>query len=211
MSFSLASSLSFRLSLLRSLTCPQLHGASTLRTCSKLRAADVGNRDSVSEIKGAPSQKIPTEGDSSFSGLDRWKHSLPAYINPTNNSGPKSWIVESPSVNFISHHGRVCGTGCMPTNVMPLRSIVGLQWIEGLLWSCSRPAGELLLCITLSCKLLSPPPSFLLTCLFSIMVPCYAWVSFVLPPLFFFLPFLSICLILLLELCLGHDGMDVGT
>lgn len=82
----------------------------------------------------------------------------------------------------------------MPTNVVPLRSIVGLQWIEGLLWSCSRPAGELLLCITLSCKLLSPPSYFLTLLLIFHDGPllCLSFICFTTSFLFFFCSFPSV-------------------
>lgn len=137
------------------LPLPQLHEVSTPRSCRKRRAADVGNRDSVLKSKACLVRRFPQRRLASFffSRLDRWKRSLPAYFNPTNNSGRESWIVESCSVNFISHHGRVFGTGCMHANMVPLNSKEGWQWEEGVLRSCSRPAVKLLLCATLSCKL----------------------------------------------------------
>lgn len=161
------------------LPLPQLHEVSTPRSCRKRRAADLGNRDSVLKSKACLVRRFPQRGLALFSGLDRWKHSLPAYINPTNNSGPKSWIVESCGVNFISHHGKVFGTGCMRTNMVPWNSTEGLQCEEGLLRSCSRAAVKLLLCSTLSCKLHSSPHSLSFFCLFCIMIPYYAWTLFI--------------------------------
>lgn len=59
----------------------------------------------------------------------------------------------------------------------------GLQWKGGLQWSCFRPAVELLLCATLSCKILSFSLLFSFSCLFSIMDSHCAWVHLFSPPL----------------------------
>lgn len=57
----------------------------------------------------------------------------------------------------------------MRAHMVPIHSMAGLEWKGGLLWSCFRPAGELLLGATLSCKVFSSLSPFLsLSCLFSI-------------------------------------------
>lgn len=73
-----------------------------------------------------------------------------------------SW---KPCVNFISHHWGVWGTGCMNTHMVPIHSIVGLQCKGGLVWSCFRPAVDLLLCATLSCKICHSPNPLLIVLL----------------------------------------------
>lgn len=158
------------------LPLPQLHEVSTPRSCRKRRAADLGNRDSVLKSKACLVRRLPQRGLAFFfSGLDLWKHSLPAYINPTNNSGPKSWIVESCGVNFISHHGRVFGTGCVCTNMVPWNSTEGLQSEEGLLQGCCEAF------VMQHFIMQTPffPHSLSFFCLFCIMIPYYAWTLFI--------------------------------
>lgn len=165
----------------------QLHEVLTPRSRRKCRAADLGNRDSLLKSKACLVRRFPQRGLAVFfffSRLDRWKRSLPADINPTNNSGPK--LVESCVVNFISHHGR--GTGCMSTNMVPWNPTEGLQCEEGLLRSGCRAAVKLLLCSTLSCKLYSSPTgshSLAYFVLWSLIMPeLYLFKCFMCSPFF---------------------------
>lgn len=73
---------------------------------------------------------------------------------------------------------------------------------------------ELLLRVTLSCKILSSFCTFLilLLILHYHLLLCLSFICFTTPSLLLSsLPVLSACLDLLLELYPRHDGMDVGT
>lgn len=194
MSFSLASSVLF---MCLHLPLPQLHEASTPRSCRKRRAADRGNRDSVLKSKACLVRRFPQRGLALFFFLDLIAGNTVCLPTSTQQifQAPKSWIVESCGVNFISHQRwGFFGAGCKRTNMVPRNSTEGLQCEEGSLRSRSRAAVKLLLCSTLSCKLHYSPTrshSFAYFALWSLIMPgLYLFKFFVCSSLF--LLFLSL-------------------